>query len=84
MILAPFNSTRSHLSNVKDENGDPVHRPLSINSSMVLDRKYVKFAARCKDIDRQYEMNNNCELDNGVYNKFVRQSTDGKGTTHAS
>jgi hypothetical protein len=29
-----------------------------------------------KDINRQYEMNNNCELDNGVYNKFVKASQD--------
>jgi hypothetical protein len=42
---------------------------------MLLDKKVIRFAARVKDIDRQYEMNNNCELDNGVYNKFVKQST---------
>jgi hypothetical protein len=39
---------------------------------MMLDKKVIRFAARVKDIDRQYEMNNNCELDNGVYNKFVK------------
>jgi hypothetical protein len=38
---------------------------------MLIDRKVIKFAARVKDLDRQYEMNNNGELDNGVYNKFV-------------
>ena len=27
-----------------------------------------------RDIDRQYEINNNGELDNGVYNKFVNNS----------
>ena len=27
-----------------------------------------------RDIDRQYEKNNNCELDNGVYNKFICDS----------
>lgn len=43
---------------------------------MVYDKKVIKYAARVKDINRQYEMNNNCELDNGVYNKFVKQSTD--------
>lgn len=28
----------------------------------------MKFGAKCRDIDRQYEMNNNADLDNGVYN----------------
>ena len=36
----------------------------------------IKFAARCRDQDRQYEINNNCELDNGVYHKFVYSSED--------
>jgi hypothetical protein len=31
----------------------------------------IKFAPRCRDVDRQYEFNNNGDLDNGVYNKFV-------------
>ncbi len=26
---------------------------------------------RCRERNRQYENNNNCELDNGVYNKHV-------------
>lgn len=34
----------------------------------------IKFAARCRDHDRQYEINNNGELDNGVYHKFVYSS----------
>jgi hypothetical protein len=36
----------------------------------------LKFAARCRDQDRQYEINNNAELDNGVYHKFVYSSKD--------
>ena len=43
---------------------------------MMVDKRIIKYAPRVKDINRQYEMNNNCELDNGVYNKFVKQSTD--------
>jgi hypothetical protein len=31
----------------------------------------LTLAPRIRDIDRQYEYNNNCELDNGVYNKFM-------------
>jgi hypothetical protein len=37
----------------------------------------VKFAAKCRDIDRQYENNNNSKLDNGVYNKFAYNSPNG-------
>ena len=44
---------------------------------MIVDKRVIKYAPRVKDINRQYEMNNNCELDNGVYNQFVKQSTDG-------
>jgi hypothetical protein len=35
----------------------------------------IKYANKVKDLNRQYEMNNNCDLDNGVYNKFVNQSS---------
>ena len=38
----------------------------------------LKFAARCRDQDRQYEINNNAELDNGVYHKFVYSTKDSK------
>ena len=38
----------------------------------------LKFARRCREIDRQYEFNNNGELDNGVYHKFVYNSQDGE------
>lgn len=43
----------------------------------MVDKRIIKYAPRVKDINRQYEMNNNCELDNGVYNKFIKQSTEG-------
>ena len=39
-------------------------------------KEVLKFAARCRDQDRQYEINNNAELDNGVYHKFVYSSKD--------
>ena len=44
---------------------------------MVEKKALIKFAARCRDQDRQYEINNNCELDNGVYHKFVYSSHEG-------
>lgn len=34
---------------------------------MLLPRKVIKFAAKLQEINRQYELNNNAELDNGVY-----------------
>lgn len=30
-------------------------------------RKIIKFAPKLIEINRQYELNNNAELDNGVY-----------------
>lgn len=32
-------------------------------------RHAVKFSAKVKEIDRQYELNNNADLDNGVYHQ---------------
>ena len=57
---------------------------LSIDHKMIVDRKVIKYAPRVKDIDRQYVMNNNGEVDNGVYNKFVRQSTENAAITSQS
>ena len=55
-----------------EDGEEPVLPPLEIDRNMLYDKKVIKYAARVKDINRQYEMNNNCELDNGVYNKFVK------------
>lgn len=32
-------------------------------------RKTIKFAPKVAEIDRKYEMNNNAQLDNGVYHQ---------------
>lgn len=61
VILAPFNSTRTHID-------DNVHLRKSVQE-LIIDRKNIKFAAKVKEINRQYEMNNNAELDNGVYHQ---------------
>ena len=59
--------------------------PVEIPDDMlILKKNCIKFAPKCKDIDRQYEMNNNCELDNGVYNKFVRESSHSKSSSVSS
>lgn len=58
VILAPFNSTKSHIETemaLLDEIKD-----------MLQDRRCIKFAPRVREIDKQYEVNNNAELDNGV------------------
>lgn len=68
VILAPFNSTMSDLQKFLDT---------VLKLAPMEDKKEVlKFAARCRDQDRQYEINNNAELDNGVYHKFVYSSKD--------
>ena len=37
---------------------------------MIKPKKILKFAPKVKDLDRQYEHNNNADLDNGVYNNI--------------
>ena len=69
VILAPFNSSVSD-----DREFEEVNRR---QAPMVEKKALIKFAARCRDQDRQYEINNNCELDNGVYHKFVYSSHEG-------
>mmetsp|Transcript_15985 Transcript_15985/g.11531 ORF Transcript_15985/g.11531 Transcript_15985/m.11531 type:complete len:322 (-) Transcript_15985:42-1007(-) len=61
VILAPFNSTRSHI-----DEGQHLRRSVQ---DLVIDKQYLKFAPKVKEINRQYEQNNNAELDNGVYHQ---------------
>lgn len=35
--------------------------------------KIIKFSKKCRDLNREYECNNNADLDNGVYNAFVNE-----------
>ena len=61
VILAPFNSVASNNNESEDE---------------LYERKDIlKLGPKTRDPDRQYEKNNNCEVDNGVYNKFVCESS---------
>ena len=66
VILAPFNSTKSHISEIHD----------SVKAIMFKKGQVFKLNARVRDIDRQYEFNNNCELDNGVYNRFANENEE--------
>ena len=70
LILAPFNSTMSDV--------DQFFRSILSMAPMEPKKDILKFAARCRDQDRQYEINNNAELDNGVYHKFVYSTKDSK------
>lgn len=36
---------------------------------MLVSKNVLVFANKCKEINRQYMLNNNAELDNGVYNE---------------
>ena len=65
IILAPFNSTKSNLSGTSS----------SVEELLKDKKEMIKFAAKVRDIDRQYEKNNNAEIDNGVYNKLVCASS---------
>jgi len=63
VILAPFNSTQSDFSN-------------SNNAPAVEKKCVIKFGAKVRDVDREYEKNNNGDLDNGVYNKLMESSKE--------
>ena len=39
---------------------------------MIQSKSCIKFNPRLREIDRQYEVNNNAELDNGVYHEFAK------------
>ena len=47
---------------------------------MILPKRVLKFAPKCKDLDRQYEQNNNADLDNGVYNNFINENEENKSS----
>ena len=70
VILAPFNSIASNESLLEKEAEDALPK-----------RKLMKFAARVKEIDRQYEKNNNGDMDNGVFNKcaYSTQHSNAEG-----
>lgn len=61
IILAPFNSTVSEL--------EVFQWPEEVKR-MIVPKRVLKFAPKVKDLDRQYEHNNNADLDNGVYNNI--------------
>jgi hypothetical protein len=65
VILAPFNSTMSVQSELNE----------IVDLSLVVDRDRFVFGRRCREVNRQYEFNNNGQLDNGVYHKQLVQNS---------
>lgn len=61
LVLAPFNSTFGSFETFGTE----------IWSNMFYKGDMIWLGHWVREIDWQYEYNNNCELDNGVYNKFM-------------
>jgi hypothetical protein len=57
VILAPFNTT--------------VHSLQLLNTKISIGEGRLLLEDRVREVDRQYHLNNNGELDNGVFNKFI-------------
>ena len=72
VILAPFNSTMSDI-------GACLSQQSSIKE-MIMPRKVIKYNPKVREINRQYELNNNAELDNGVYHQEGDHNDDNGGT----
>ena len=73
VILAPFNSTKSHIS-------DDFYKHDSIQKIMMPSSAFT-YNDKCKEINRQYMLNNNADLDNGVYNENEEQKKQPDNTT---
>jgi len=58
IILAPFNTY----------NNNPT------NEDKILEEKVMKLIGKLKNADKEYERNNNCKVDNGVYNYSLEDS----------
>ena len=71
IIYAPFNSSFTDF----DEDQPHLFKwPAEVLELMQPKRsKIIRFSKRCRDLNREYEENNNADLDNGVYNAFVNE-----------
>jgi len=70
IILAPFNSTQSEdMEQFKKQ-----IKPMLAEKNLIL-----RLSRLCREIDRQYEFNNNGQLDNGVYHKQMNNSVEDGG-----
>jgi len=69
IILAPFNSTQS-------EDFEDFKR--NIKDMMFEKQIVLRLSRLCREVDRQYEFNNNGQLDNGVYHKQINNTDQNK------
>lgn len=66
VVLAPFNSTKTEQSEM--HNSQKQH---------FFDKHLImKLSKQVKEVDELYEKNNNCDLDNGVYNEFLESKSE--------
>jgi hypothetical protein len=71
LIFAPFNSS---FSGYDEDTPGAFEWPSEVIELLQPKcSKIIKFEKRCRDLNRQYESNNNADLDNGVYNAFVNE-----------
>jgi hypothetical protein len=70
IILAPFNSTVSEIQLFDEEGKEKPYQWPDEVRRLIVPKRVLKFAPKVKDLDRQYEHNNNADLDNGVYNNI--------------
>jgi hypothetical protein len=86
LILAPFNSIKSMFIEqpnqpAKEKSPEPFKWPDEI-VRMIMPRRVIKFAKKCREKNRIYEQNNNADLDNGVYNEFVNEQEKEEGAAY--
>ena len=68
IILAPFNSSMSEeenkfiINNTKIKNSEDDYN----NKELIIKNNVIKFSVKVKELNRNYELNNNGEIDNGV------------------
>jgi hypothetical protein len=65
----------------KEKSHEPYKWPNEV-LRMIMPRKVIKFAKKCREKNRIYEQNNNADLDNGVYNDFVNEQEKEEGALY--
>ena len=75
IILAPFNSS---LSSNMGENADFEDEENDLNNpDLIVRNGIIKFSPKIKDLNRNYELNNNQDIDNGIV--ILSNDSDEKG-----
>jgi len=67
VILGPFNTTLTENS---------ISEFFLQEHELFNKESIIKFSAKVKDIDKQYEKDNNGEIDNGIYTKLIHDSEE--------